>query len=1342
MTDHLANKYIDISPNTATPCIDGEAQRLLHDFKFRKLPATLGSDNMHSYTVPWMPGGINEDVNEHKNYVDELCDQMLQDIKSLIDKGLVARGELKKSALYTEVLHHATLCLTKAKSYCDRGDDVIQKIRHFATSTNSKPLIVYGRSGSGKTSVIAKVVHSLRLWTNGTGFVVMRFLGTSPHSSTIREVLISICEQICALYSITPPLFQKMDAMGVTLYFRDKLMNTLETVAPKTLYLVIDSVDQLSASDGAHSMKWLPLATPPNVKIIVSMLSEGYNCLENVQSMLPFSPTNYIEVGPMTIEAGLHIMSKWLSDVGRTITQEQIFLISTAFLNCPQPLFLKLLFGRARTWKSYTDITSIKSFPKSTHEALNDCYEHLEEYFGKVLVEKALGYLTASREGITESELEHVLSLDNEVLNDVYQYWDPPTKGVVRIPSLLWKRIHHFISDYIVEQLSGGATVMVWYHRQFIESAMARYVNEKTKVSLHCTLTEFFDGSFAKSSRSVRLTHRDLELVDADRQVPLQPLAFPGGAYNFRKLNELPYHLLHSKQLNKLKATVLCNFEWMHTQLKASGYTKLMRDYIATQQVHKHEQDVLTVGETLSLSHSSLQINPDMLAGQLLGRMLRISSTSPTLGILIDNAKRWISKYEKCIFEPLNNCLISPGGELKATISSHPQVVLGIKKSLFSPIVVSHSKTEDGSILQVWSIESLECIENICTLRMPGKEMPTGSNFVIAGDFVAAISTNSYTLWNMNTGVMRDQFETESDGKLTSVVATQDGQQILIGTSNGHAIFKTTSIPTSGTTIKAEDSILSMDLTPDDRTTVTLLANNKFALIDINSRQIVKVLNVDSDFHSSSSTVKHIAKSRAGSFFFIIGAESGSVFFVDLKTFNSVKIAAHGKAVKCVTHVSELNVVITGSLDSLLNVWDLSSFTLLRVLKGHVDGIWCVDSLPSMSLVVSGSKDDYLKVWDVESGKCLHTLEGHSSWISSVCAVSSDVIASGSNDKNLKIWKLGSGSSTFDSSTRHLAQPECVGLNGLKIAASGGPDALKLWDPQNGECCMSIESPTSCLLFTNDGALLVSGSKKGEIEVRDCSSNFSLLHSAHKHTDKVTKLLELSNNRLISASLDSSFIVWTKKLQSETVLQGHSSGVTCIAIANFQSILASGSSDCFICLWDSQKLELVCTLKGHSKTVNCIVFNHNDTKIVTGSDDRTARVWNISDFTCTSSINFSDSIKTIAFISEDIFLAGVHCSRKQLKSWSANTGGFVCEFNGHTHAVMCMLIIDSDHVVTGSRDGTIKLWCSDNGSLLASYDLQSQVKHIAVVKSTTKHFILAATTKTGPIAFLKLMCIF
>lgn len=56
---------------------------------------------------------------------------------------------------------------------------------------------------------------------------------------------------------------------------------------------------------------------------------------------------------------------------------------------------------------------------------------------GRLLVFHALAYITAARSGLSETELEDLISLDDKVLDDVYQYHLPPVR---RIPPLLWTR--------------------------------------------------------------------------------------------------------------------------------------------------------------------------------------------------------------------------------------------------------------------------------------------------------------------------------------------------------------------------------------------------------------------------------------------------------------------------------------------------------------------------------------------------------------------------------------------------------------------------------------------------------------------------------------------------------------------------------------------------------------------------------------------------------------------------------------------------------------------------------------------------------------------------------------
>lgn len=108
--------------------------------------------------------------------------------------------------------------------------------------------------------------------------------------------------------------------------------------------------------------------------------------------------------------------------------------------------------------------------------AVNALFERIELQHGRVLVRQALAYITAAKSGLTGTEIEDLLSCDDRVLDDVYQYWTPPIR---RIPPLLWVRIRSDLAGYLVDRGADGASVITWYHRQFIEAARARYLSEE-----------------------------------------------------------------------------------------------------------------------------------------------------------------------------------------------------------------------------------------------------------------------------------------------------------------------------------------------------------------------------------------------------------------------------------------------------------------------------------------------------------------------------------------------------------------------------------------------------------------------------------------------------------------------------------------------------------------------------------------------------------------------------------------------------------------------------------------------------------------------------------------------
>ena len=68
----------------------------------------------------------------------------------------------------------------------------------------------------------------------------------------------------------------------------------------------------------------------------------------------------------------------------------------------------------ALKWNSYTPVSELV-LSRSVQEAIDELYKRQEGKFGHVFVAHALGYLTCARGGLTQLEMEDVLSCDDEV---------------------------------------------------------------------------------------------------------------------------------------------------------------------------------------------------------------------------------------------------------------------------------------------------------------------------------------------------------------------------------------------------------------------------------------------------------------------------------------------------------------------------------------------------------------------------------------------------------------------------------------------------------------------------------------------------------------------------------------------------------------------------------------------------------------------------------------------------------------------------------------------------------------------------------------------------------------
>ena len=95
----------------------------------------------------------------------------------------------------------------------------------------------------------------------------------------------------------------------------------------------------------------------------------------------------------------------------------------------------------------------------------------METTQGEPFVRRALGYITAAQGGVTWTELEDLLSLDDAVMSDIATHHGT---AVRRLPPALWCRLRSDLEPYLSVGLVDNVQTYRWCHRQFHQVASDR----------------------------------------------------------------------------------------------------------------------------------------------------------------------------------------------------------------------------------------------------------------------------------------------------------------------------------------------------------------------------------------------------------------------------------------------------------------------------------------------------------------------------------------------------------------------------------------------------------------------------------------------------------------------------------------------------------------------------------------------------------------------------------------------------------------------------------------------------------------------------------------------------
>ncbi|XP_053968962.1 NACHT and WD repeat domain-containing protein 2 [Anastrepha ludens] len=673
-----ASLFVDIINRS----LDTESAKLLGDLRDVRLPNKIETSNMQKYTVEWI-GREGLDIETHEEYLNHFISHFYKNIVKLVDRAMRKEDSSAQGQIVTEILQHLHACNNSVKVFYGREDN-LEHIKRYMLGDSDKPLVLYGEGGCGKTSMLAKSASLVasEWFASKRPINVIRFLGTTPDSSALTPTLISICQQISYNYMLP---FENIpdDLVPLTAHFK-QLLTYASANQPLTLYL--DSVDQLTGTQDSNKVSWIPTRLPPHCKIIISCANEESNPTVSqeyyvLRKMIDIEE-NFIEVTALGEDLAMNVIKMWMKTACRDLNNYQWRLVANAISKCSLPIFVKLVFAEICRWRSYTK-------PQETHlantvmDSIMMLFERIEKQHGRILVFHALAYITAAKSGLSESELEDLISLDDKVLDDVYQYHMPPVR---RIPPLLWTRIRNDLPNYLSEREADGVNVMNWYHRQFRDTAKERYFkNMNMAIYFHSMIADYYlgiwGGGVPKPFRYTEIQRHRFGLTEkegsADRKVPIQPLVFTSKdgsskRYNLRKFGELPFHFVRSRRFKDLFEHVLFNYDWLHAKLSSCPLQAVLADFedaSANTDNKESKRELMLVADALRLGGAILAVYPNMLAPQLIGRLLPEIGGNSNIKMLLRACDH--SGPKDCSLIPVNHCLHTPGGPLKYSLEGH-----------------------------------------------------------------------------------------------------------------------------------------------------------------------------------------------------------------------------------------------------------------------------------------------------------------------------------------------------------------------------------------------------------------------------------------------------------------------------------------------------------------------------------------------------------------------------------------------------------------------------------------------------------------------------------------------